>query len=136
MGLDGPLPGAAGPGHRAAPGGERAGDAGGGGRAGAHRGGAPGVGGRVRAGGGGGAASEAARQALGSMVRARISVGHAELPELVASRAEGEAVDGRLTRVRVESEAGQRIAELLVFAAHPTLEPRGDRALSGDYPAA
>ncbi|HVE85003.1 MAG TPA: neutral/alkaline non-lysosomal ceramidase N-terminal domain-containing protein [Myxococcales bacterium] len=81
------------------------------------------------------AAADAARQALGSMARARMAVGAAELPELVTSRAEGEAVDARLTRVRVESDAG-RIAEVLVFAAHPTLEPRGDRALSPDYPAA
>ncbi|HEY8210370.1 MAG TPA: hypothetical protein VIG99_22965 [Myxococcaceae bacterium] len=83
-----------------------------------------------------GAASEAARQALGSMGRARIAVGRAEVPELVRSRAEGEAADGRLTRVRMESEDGRRIAEVLVFSAHPTLEPRGNGALSPDYPAA
>ena len=83
-----------------------------------------------------GAAKEAAKQALGSMARVRISVGSAEAPELVASRAEGEAADGRLMRVRVESEAGQRVAEVLVFAAHPTLQPRRDGVLSPDYPAA
>jgi len=83
-----------------------------------------------------GAAKEAAKQALGSMARARIAVGSAEAPELVASRAEGEAPDGRLTRVRVESEAGQPVAEVLVFSAHPTLQPRRDGALSPDYPAA
>jgi len=81
------------------------------------------------------AGAEAARQALGSMVRAKVSWGVAELPELVRSRVEGEAADARLTRVRLESEGG-RIAEVLVFAAHPTLEPRGGRVLSPDYPAA
>ena len=81
------------------------------------------------------AAAAAARQALGSMARARVAVGGAELPELVVSRVDGEAADARLTRVRVESEGG-RIAEVLVFAAHPTLQPRGDGVLSPDYPAA
>jgi len=83
-----------------------------------------------------GAAKAAAKQALGSMVRARIAVGSVEAAELVASRAEGEVADGRLMRVRVESESGQRVAEVLVFAAHPTLQPRHDGVLSPDYPAA
>lgn len=83
-----------------------------------------------------GAAKAAAKQALGSMAPSRIAVGSAEAPELVVSRAEGEAADARLTRVRVESEAGQRVAEVLVFAAHPTLQPRHDGTLSPDYPAA
>jgi neutral/alkaline ceramidase-like enzyme len=83
-----------------------------------------------------GAAKEAAKQALGSMARARVAVGSAEAADLVASRAEGEVADGRLTRVRVESEAGRRVAEVLVFAAHPTLQPRHDGVLSPDYPAA
>lgn len=64
---------------------------------------------------------------------ARISFGFAEHDELARNR-RSEEIDGRLNVVRVASEAGDPVAELVLFPAHPTLLGTANRELSGDWP--
>jgi hypothetical protein len=58
----------------------------------------------------------------------------ARLDDLVRNR-NGGAVDASLDGLRVEAADGSPIAEVIVFPAHPTLLGKGNRLLSGDWPA-
>jgi hypothetical protein len=62
-----------------------------------------------------------------------LEVGESTAPALVRSRDEGEAAEGRLSRVVFRS-GDAVLAQVLIAAAHPTLVPRGARALDPDYP--
>ncbi|HME91653.1 MAG TPA: neutral/alkaline non-lysosomal ceramidase N-terminal domain-containing protein [Myxococcaceae bacterium] len=79
------------------------------------------------------AAVKALRQAAAALAPAALESGEGAFPELVAPRSEGMAPDGRLTRLAFRAQAGP-IAQVIIFAAHPTLVPRQPDALSPDYP--
>jgi hypothetical protein len=74
------------------------------------------------------AALEQAQKALGPV---KVSAGSAET-ELVAPRS-GDTADRRLSRLLFHTPAGP-VAEIVIHAAHPTLEPRQPKALHPDYP--
>lgn len=79
------------------------------------------------------AAVEALRQATGRLAPASLELGEGIFANLVAPRSEGKPPDGRLTRLVLRSNGGP-VAQLIVFAAHPTLLPRQMGALAPDYP--
>lgn len=79
------------------------------------------------------AASAALRQAASALSEVTLEVGRAEEPGLVRSRTGGAPPDGALTRVVLRGAAGP-VAELLLFAAHPTLVPRRREYVDPDYP--
>ncbi len=68
-------------------------------------------------------------------VRQPVSLRFAEgtVPELVGAREPPQDVDARLTRLVFEAEAGP-VAQLLVFACHPTLVARPPAGLDPDWP--
>jgi hypothetical protein len=79
------------------------------------------------------AATSALRSAAAAMVAAEIQVGEGRFPTLVMPRSEGIEPDGRLTRVSIAS-GGHPLAQIVIFAAHPTLLPRHWDALDPDFP--
>ncbi len=79
------------------------------------------------------AAVEALRKAAGSLAPATLELGEGAFPQLVAPRSEGQVPDGRLTRMIFRAN-GHPVAQLIVFAAHPTLLPHKMDALAPDYP--
>ena len=79
------------------------------------------------------AASDALHQASAALADVTLEVGRAAEPGLVLSRTGGETPDGALTRVVLRG-ASSPVAELLLFAAHPTLVPRQREAVDPDYP--
>lgn len=79
------------------------------------------------------AAAAAVRQAVAAATPARLSVARGGAPSLVWARSGG-TVDGRMLSLRLASAGGEPLAELLVFAAHPTLLGKQNRRLSGDWP--
>ncbi len=79
------------------------------------------------------AANDALHQASAALTDVTLELGEAREPGLVYSRSGGEAPDGALTRVVLRG-ASAPVAELLLFAAHPTLIPRGQQAVDPDYP--
>lgn len=80
-------------------------------------------------------ANSALRSAVASMVPVTLQLGEGAAPELVVSRDEGLQPDPRLTRIVLRGRE-HAVAELVIFSAHPTLEPRALDALSPDYPGA
>jgi hypothetical protein len=80
------------------------------------------------------ATAQAVRTATASMVRAELAVGEGRFPNLVVARSEGLEPDGRLTRISIDQEGTGPLAQLVVFAAHPTLIPRQQEMLDPDYP--
>jgi hypothetical protein len=62
-----------------------------------------------------------------------LEVGEAKDAVLVRSRAGGEIPDGALTRAVLRGAEGP-VAELLVFAAHPTVVPRQRAVVDPDWP--
>ncbi len=78
------------------------------------------------------AASDALHQAA-ALSDVTLEVGRAAEPGLVLTRSGGEPPDGALTRVVLRGAAGP-VAELLLFAAHPTLIPRQREYVDPDYP--
>jgi neutral ceramidase len=78
-------------------------------------------------------AVQALRRAAAELQPASIETGEGAAPELVRSRDPGQAAEGRLSRVVIRSQGGV-LAEVRIAAAHPTLVPRGARALDPDYP--
>lgn len=78
-------------------------------------------------------ACEALRQAAGRLTDVSLEVGEARDSVLVRSRAGGEIPDGQLTRAVLRG-AGGPVAELLVFAAHPTVVPRDRAMVDPDWP--
>ncbi|PTL76455.1 neutral/alkaline non-lysosomal ceramidase N-terminal domain-containing protein [Vitiosangium sp. GDMCC 1.1324] len=78
-------------------------------------------------------ATEALRQAAARLTDVTLEVGEAKDSVLVRSRAGGEIPDGTLTRAVLRGAEG-RVAELLVFAAHPTVVPRDRAFVDPDWP--
>jgi neutral ceramidase len=78
-------------------------------------------------------ASEALRQAASRLTDVTLEVGQAREPGLVRSRSGGESPDGSLTRAVLRGEQGT-VAELLLFASHPTLVPRKRDVVDPDWP--
>jgi neutral ceramidase len=79
------------------------------------------------------AAASALRAAAAAMVPAEMRVGEGRFPSLVMARSEGAEPDGRLTRFLLISN-GAPLAQVVIFAAHPTLLPRHLNALDPDFP--
>jgi hypothetical protein len=79
------------------------------------------------------AASDALHQASAALADVTLEVGQAREPGFVFSRSGGEGPDGALTRVVLRG-ASAPVAELLLFAAHPTLIPRDRAVVDPDYP--
>jgi len=79
------------------------------------------------------AASDALHQAAAALADVTLEVGRAAEPGFVSSRTGGETPDGALTRVVLRG-ASSPVAELLLFAAHPTLVPRKRASVDPDYP--
>jgi hypothetical protein len=75
----------------------------------------------------------AIRGAAASAGPARLSSAQGAALELVRARSGGQ-VGGRVLSLRVAALAGEPIAELLVFAAHPTTLGKANRKFSGDWP--
>lgn len=80
------------------------------------------------------AISGAVRRAAAALAPARVSLGRGSAEDLARSRSGG-AEDAPLTVVRVERSDGAPIAELAVFAAHPTILGKRNRTIAGDWPA-
>ena len=80
------------------------------------------------------AAAQALRAAATSMVRADLAVGEGRFPNLVTGRSEGLEPDGQLTRISIGQEMTGPLAQVVIFAAHPTLIPRQEEMLDPDYP--
>lgn len=77
----------------------------------------------------------AVREAAGRMVPARVSWGRLEASHFAFNRQRpGDAIDPLLTGVRVDAVDGPAIGRIVVYAAHPTILPREELRLSGDYP--
>jgi neutral ceramidase len=77
--------------------------------------------------------AEAIRRADAALAPSRVSVARGEAADLARSRSGG-AEDGRLTAMRVERPDGAPVAEVVVFAAHPTILGKENRRISGDWP--
>ncbi|WNG33837.1 hypothetical protein F0U61_09485 [Archangium violaceum] len=78
-------------------------------------------------------ATEALRQAAARLTEVSLEVGEARNSVLVRSRAGGEIPDGALTRAVLRGAQGP-VAELLIFAAHPTILPRDRAVVDTDWP--
>ncbi|HYO57615.1 neutral/alkaline non-lysosomal ceramidase N-terminal domain-containing protein [Archangium sp.] len=78
-------------------------------------------------------ASEALRQSAARLTDVSLEVGEARDSVLVRSRSGGEIPDGTLTRAVLRGAEGP-VAELLVFAAHPTVVPRDRALVDPDWP--
>lgn len=79
------------------------------------------------------AANTALHQAAAALSDVTLEVGEASDAGLVFARTGGETPDGKLTRVMLRG-AKAPVAELLLFAAHPTLIPRQREYVDPDYP--
>ncbi|QSQ20143.1 neutral/alkaline non-lysosomal ceramidase N-terminal domain-containing protein [Pyxidicoccus parkwayensis] len=79
------------------------------------------------------AAVAALTRAAAAMTDVTLAVGEAHEPSLVYSRSSGTAPDGALTRVVLRAKTGP-VAELLLFAAHPTMVARERAYVDPDYP--
>jgi neutral ceramidase len=79
------------------------------------------------------AASDALHQAAGSLEAVSLELGEAREPGFVYARSAGEPPDGALTRAVLRGTGGP-VAELLIFAAHPTLMGRQRAYVDPDYP--
>ncbi|MGC3998197.1 MAG: neutral/alkaline non-lysosomal ceramidase N-terminal domain-containing protein [Anaeromyxobacter sp.] len=79
------------------------------------------------------AMAQALRKAAAEEGPAALSVGRAEGVALSRNRDGGE-VDQRLTVVRLTRPDGAPVAELALFAAHPTTLGKRNRQISGDWP--
>ncbi len=78
------------------------------------------------------AIADAIREAHGRLGPAEVAVARGRAADLVRNRTGAEA-DGRLLAVRLSRPGGEPVAELVTFAAHPTLLGKWNRALSGDW---
>lgn len=80
-----------------------------------------------------GAIASAIRRADAALAPARMSLARGSAPELSRSRSGG-AEDGRFTALHLVGETGTPVAELVIFAAHPTILGMANRRISGDWP--
>ncbi len=83
------------------------------------------------------AVADAAKAALAlaqaRLAPATVAVGGGESAGLSVPRS-GDAVDARLTQVRLTGPGGAAVAQLQVISAHPTLVPRRPAQLDPDWP--
>jgi hypothetical protein len=79
------------------------------------------------------AVAAAIRRAAAARAPARLSAARGAADDLARSRSGG-AEDAPLSVVRLERLDGAPLAELTVFAAHPTVLGKRNRAISGDWP--
>ncbi len=79
------------------------------------------------------AAAEALRDAYQARQPVSLRFGESSVPELVGAREAPSDVDARLSRLVFLGSAGP-VAQLLVFACHPTLVPRPPAGLDPDWP--
>jgi neutral ceramidase len=79
------------------------------------------------------AAAAALTEAYQSRQPVSLRFGEGTVPELVGAREPPQDVDARLSRLVLEGKAGP-VAQLLVFACHPTLVPRPPPGLDADWP--
>jgi hypothetical protein len=77
--------------------------------------------------------AEAIRAAHAAQEPALLSVVRAQAATLASNRA-GARVDGRLVSVLLDRPVGRPVAEMVMFAAHPTVLGGQNRRLSGDWP--
>ena len=83
-----------------------------------------------------GAIAAAIRNAAAGLGPARVSVAEGAAEDLARSRSAppGAPEEARLTVVRVDRPDGAPLAEVAVFAAHPTILGKSNRRISGDWP--
>jgi neutral ceramidase len=80
-------------------------------------------------------AEEAVRGAENRLTRVHVHTAETHIPGWAVNRSRpGAEVDDALTVAVLERDDGERVATLVVVAAHPTLFPRGEPQLSPDYP--
>jgi neutral ceramidase len=79
------------------------------------------------------AMAEAVRRAAADLAPARLSVGIGRDASLVGGRG-GSPADGRITALRLDRPDGRPVAEVVVFASHPTTLGIDNRRISGDWP--
>ncbi len=82
------------------------------------------------------AAAQAIASAVAALGPAQLSWGQMEWPAGPAEARSAGPIDATLTSVRLERPSGARVATLIDYAMHPTMEPRQARRLSGDWPGA
>jgi hypothetical protein len=75
----------------------------------------------------------AIRGAAAAAAPARVAVARGLAEGLVRSRSHGR-LDARMLSLRIAGADGSPLAELLIFAAHPTTLGKGNRFISGDWP--
>jgi hypothetical protein len=75
----------------------------------------------------------AIRRAAGALGPVQATLGRGSASDLARNRSDG-IVDGRLAVLRLERPDGRPVAEVTVFAAHPTFLGRENTRLSGDWP--
>jgi len=80
------------------------------------------------------AMAESVRRALATEEPARLSVARGRDAAIVDGR-DGAPPDGRITVLRIDRPGGQPVAELTVFASHPTTLGIHNRRISGDWPS-
>ena len=76
---------------------------------------------------------DAIRAAAATLMPAQVEAGEARFPDLVTARSEGSEPDGRMSRIVIR-QGPSMLAQLVIFAAHPTLLPRQMDALDPDFP--
>ncbi|WP_338870321.1 neutral/alkaline non-lysosomal ceramidase N-terminal domain-containing protein [Myxococcus stipitatus] len=79
------------------------------------------------------AASSALQQARAALTDVTMEMGETKKPKFVYARSGGSESDGTLQRVVLRGAAAP-VAELLFFAAHPTMVPRQRGYVDPDYP--
>jgi hypothetical protein len=79
------------------------------------------------------AIARAIRSAAEARAPARAAVARGRADDLARSRSGG-AEDAPLTVVRLDRHDGAPVAEVTVFAAHPTVLGKENRTISGDWP--
>ncbi len=81
-----------------------------------------------------GAIAASIRKAAAGLAPARVSVARGAAEDLARSRSDAGAPDeARLTVIRLDRPDGAPVAELAVFAAHPTILGKANRRISGDW---
>ena len=80
------------------------------------------------------AAQRALEKALSHQQAVTMSVSNFRLPHLLNSRNDDEPSDDRVERLSFDGPSG-REAQLIIFAAHPTLVSRDTQNLDGDFPS-
>jgi hypothetical protein len=79
------------------------------------------------------AIAEAIRRAAGALAPARLAVARGSADDLARSRSGG-LEDAPITALHVDRPDGTPVAEVTVFAAHPTILGKRNRDISGDWP--